>query len=98
MGIVFLSIGYRIKRKTEGTLLAGSDTYRFEGVGGGGRLVERELCWAVSLYQQLEGCADRVVCCAVCGGRAGQRLLQWEGVDDSQGPTLMKEWHEHLDI
>jgi len=42
---VFLSIGYRIKRKTE-----------------------------------------------------GQNILQWEGVDESEGPILMKEWHEHVDM
>ena len=27
---------------------------------------------------------------------AGQRLVQWEGMDDEEAPYLMKEFHEHL--
>ncbi|GAB5034879.1 adenosine 3-phospho 5-phosphosulfate transporter 1-like [Nannochloropsis oceanica] len=29
---------------------------------------------------------------------AGQRLVQWEGMDDEEAPYLMKEFHEHLDM
>lgn len=39
-----------------------------------------------------------VLCVSLCWTGAGQRLIQWEGMDDTEGPTLMKEWHEHLDI
>lgn len=28
--------------------------------------------------------------------KTGQRLVQWEGMDDEEAPYLMKEFHEHL--
>ena len=28
--------------------------------------------------------------------KSGQRLVQWEGMDDEEAPYLMKEFHEHL--
>mmetsp|Transcript_6774 Transcript_6774/g.10212 ORF Transcript_6774/g.10212 Transcript_6774/m.10212 type:complete len:501 (-) Transcript_6774:350-1852(-) len=27
-----------------------------------------------------------------------KRLISWEGIDDSEGPAMFNEWHEHLDL